>query len=637
MTMNETPPAASATASPDTETATPAASAAPVSRIRWGIIGCGDVVERKAAAGIVAANGQSIVSAMRNDEEKLQRFAQKYAVPHTTTDAQEVVAHPDVDMVYIATPPDLHLHYARMAVAAGKGVLIEKPAGRCAAETGAIAALCEAAQVPGYASYYRRYQDKFQKVKALLQEGAIGPLVAVRYEFRERRAEGDNWRADPARSGGGRFYDLAGHVLDLIDLFCGPLEFVSGDAQNLVPLDVTEHFSALHFHGRAQDGNSVHGHASWNFAAIDKADELVLEGFHGRIRCSALKQSGAVILEVDQTLQNTWKGSWFNRTRKKLRNKYWPLKKQRWQFAKPANTHLGLFEAIAHSAGTQGDNRDHLQVAVRTAQLMDGALEEFYGGRDAFWDHPQRWKNLGTIPRAAAAQSQHTYAADVDAAQVEQFRTLGYAGPFASDIEGLESVFVPVKERKDVHLKDPQFFRLCTHPSITERVAALVGSDDLSIFKTRIHTKVGFTAQTQPKHAIVPWHQDVGSKNGGYDAQDNPVPTYTVWLALDDVGPDSGPLCILPGTHTTLYGDYRMNFHANLLETGALTEEEVAQAIPLVMKRGEFLVFHSWLLHGSSPNDTPQRRAGFNIRYVENARRGTEAYPYVDLSPLAWP
>ncbi len=624
MTKTENPPTSSTAATDFVASET----------IRWGIIGCGDVVERKAASGLVAASGQSIVSAMRNDEDKLHAFAKKFDVPHTTTNPQEVVSHPDVDMVYIATPPDLHLQYAQLAVAAGKGVLIEKPAGRCAADTRAIAALCEEAGVPGYASYYRRYQEKFQKIKALLQSGAIGPLVSVHYEFRERRAEGDNWRADPARSGGGRFYDLAGHVLDLIDLFCGPLEFVSGDAHNLVPVDITEHFSALHFRGRAQDGSTVPCHASWNFAAIDKADELVIEGFHGRIRCSALKQSGAVVLEVDQTLQNTWKGSWFNRTRKKLRNKYWPLKKQRWQFAKPDNTHLGLFEAIGRSAGFDGDNRAHLQVAVRTAQLMDGTLENFYGGREVFWEHPQRWQNLSTTVRAQATHSRAEYAADVDAAQIEQFKTQGYAGPYASDIQGLESVFVPVKERKDVHLKDPQFFRLCTHPSITERVAALVGTDDLSIFKTRIHTKVGFTSQTQPKHAIVPWHQDVGGKNGGYDAQDNPVPTYTVWIALDDVGPDSGPLCILPGTHTTLYGDYRMNFHANLLESGALTEEEVARAIPLVMKRGEFLVFHSWLLHGSSPNDTPDRRAGFNIRYVENARRGTEEYPYVDLSPF---
>lgn len=602
--------------------------------LRWGIIGCGDVVERKAASGIVALPNQRIVSAMRRDEDKLRRFAERYDVPHTTTNPAEVANHPDVDIVYIATPPDVHLQYAQLVVAAGKNVLIEKPVGRCSAETQAIAELCRDAGVLGFPSYYRRFQPKFQKVRELIESGAIGSLVSVHYTFRERLSDGDGWRSDPARSGGGSVYDLAGHVLDLIDLFCGPLSFVSGAAENLSPLDVTEHFAQLHFTGSSPDGHAVHGSASWNFAALDKQDELIIEGFHGRIRCSGLKQSGVVTLEVDQTLQNTWKGSFLNRTRKKLRNKYWPLRTTKWRFSKPDNTHIGLFQEIGDVVARSEKNLDHLDAAVRTASLMDGSLQNYYGSRNVgFWDHPQNWKSLGAVHRGYAQRGGAKDYNDVTEAQVQQFQETGFAGPFTSDVEGLKSLFVPVKERKDVHLKDPQFFRLCAHPSITQRVAALVGSDDLSVFKTRIHTKVGFTSKTEPKHAIVPWHQDVGDRNGGYDAEGNPVPTYTVWIALDDVGPEAGPLCVLPGTQNKLYGDYHKNFHAGLVEKGDLTKEDLEKAIPLTLKRGEFCVFHSWLLHGSSSNETPNRRAGFNIRYVENAKRGTEEYSYVDLSP----
>lgn len=603
--------------------------------INWGIIGCGDVVERKAASGIVAMPNQKIVSAMRNNWEKLREFADRFQVDHVTTDPEAVVNHPDVDMVYIATPPNFHCEYARLAIKAGKGVLVEKPVGRCAAEAAAIERLCREADVPGFPSYYRRYQPKYQKVHELLHSGAIGSLVSVQYTFRERLSRRDGWRNDPAWSGGGTFFDLAGHVLDLLDLFCGPLEFVSGAAENLYPLDVTEHYTQLHFRGVATDGSPVHGSASWNFAAVDRTDELVLQGLHGRIRCRGLKQAGEVILEVDQTLERTWKGSFVNRARKKLRNRFRPLKVKKWRFRKPLDTHAGLFREIGRVFDREGANREHLEAAVRTSVLMDKALESYYGGRElGYWDHPSRWRSPKYAHRTGGNAAGARRYDDVSEAQIEQFRTQGYAGPFASDVQGLDSLFVPEKERKDAHLKDSQFFRLGTHPSITGRVAALVGSDDLSIFKTRIHTKVGFTSQTQSKHAVVPWHQDIGAGNGGYDADGNPVPTFTVWMALDDVGPEAGPLCVLPGTHTRLYGDFQKNFHAELLETGALTEEEASKAVPLTMKRGEFCVFHSWLLHGSSPNETPNRRVGFNIRYVENARRGTEEYPYVDLAPV---
>ena len=225
-------------------------------------------------------------------------------------------------------------------------------------------------------------------------------------------------------------------------------------------------------------------------------------------------------------------------------------------------------------------------------------------------------------------------ASDVDAEARKRFERDGWAGPFVAEIPGLGSTFLPAKERKDLHRTDPQLFRICTHPSIVDRVAALVDTTALSIFKTRLHLKIAETQKNAPKHAIVPWHQDVGKGNGGYSADGKPIPTYTVWLALDDVTLDSGPLCILPGTHRRLYGNYRENFHANLVESGELTEAEIEGAVPLPMRRGEFCVFHSWLLHGSASNETQGRRAGLNIRFMRTSDTPDETYDLVDVSPI---
>jgi|GEM_PF-78212 len=612
----------------------------PAAEVRWGIIGCGDVVARKAATGLLATPGHRIVSAMRRTASELEAFGRRFGVAHLTTDAAVLLARADVDMVYIATPPDLHLHYARLAAAAGKGVLIEKPCGRCAAETQAIAEACGDARVPVFASYYRRYLPKFQTVRALLAAGTIGPVVAVSYRFRERGGAAD-WRQNPERSGGGSFYDLACHVLDLIDLLFGPLDCKGGDARNLRAERVTEDLVTLLWQGRSVDGGIVQGTASWNFASTEKVDELLIEGQRGRIRCQAMKVFGDVRVEVDRTLDDTGKGSIGTRIRKQLRNRLLSVRTVSIAHPRPVHTHAPLFAsigaAIADGSAAEGS---HFTAALHTARLMDAALTGYYGGREiGFWDRPERWQSLRArvrVERAAAPPAQRAaLAADITDAVRLQFERDGWAGPFDADVPGLASTFVPEKERKDLHLTDPQIFSICTHPAIVERVAALVGATALSIFKTRVHTKAAETLKTAPKHAVVPWHQDAGVDNGGHDLAGNAIPTWTVWLALDDVGADSGPVCVLPGTQRKLYGNYDENFDARLVERGHLTQADVDRAVPLLMRRGQFCVFHSWLLHASAPNNTKARRAGLNIRFVRDSDRVPGEYDYVQLEP--WP
>jgi predicted dehydrogenase/ectoine hydroxylase-related dioxygenase (phytanoyl-CoA dioxygenase family) len=605
--------------------------------IRWGVIGCGDVVARKAAGGLLATPGQRIVAAMRRDEAALRAFGERFDVPFVTTSADALLSREDVDLVYIATPPDLHVHYAQRAAAAGKGVLVEKPCGRCGAETVAIDAACAAAGVPLFASYYRRHLPKFRHVRALLDTGVIGPVVAASYRLRERGAAG-GWRQSPQRAGGGSFQDLAGHVLDILDLLLGPLDCVAGDARNLRGGGITEDLVLLQFRGRAADGAVVPGHASFCFASTEKVDELLIEGQRGRIRCEAMKFSGDVFVETDRTLADTGKGSPLTRARKLLRNRFRGVRRDVATFPRPPESHAALFAAIgAAMADGSGARREHFAPALRTARLLDGALAGYYGGREiGFWEHPERFASLRARARAqAAAPRPRDYAADVTDAVRARFVADGFAGPFDTDIEGLASAFVPEKERKDLHLVDAQFFAIATHASVVDRVAALVGTPALSIFKSRLHNKVAETAKRAPKHAVVPWHQDAGVDNGGHDAAGNAIETWTVWLALDDVGPGAGPVRVLPGTHRRLYGNYNENFDARLVECGLITADDVARAVPLTMRRGQFCVFHSWLLHASAPNDSLGRRAGLNVRFVRDADRVPGEYTYVEVSP--WP
>ena len=102
--------------------------------ITWGIIGVGDVCEVKSGPGFQKAAQSELKSVMRRDAEKAQDFATRHGVPHASGDADDLLKDPEIDAIYIATPPDYHLEYTQRALAAGKHVYVEKPMARSGSE-----------------------------------------------------------------------------------------------------------------------------------------------------------------------------------------------------------------------------------------------------------------------------------------------------------------------------------------------------------------------------------------------------------------------------------------------------------------------------------------------------------------------
>ncbi|MEJ2130970.1 MAG: Gfo/Idh/MocA family oxidoreductase [Gammaproteobacteria bacterium] len=259
----------------------------------WGIIGAGDVVERKTGPALQAAANSRVVALMRRSADKAEALASRLGVGVWTTDAREVIHHPDVDAVYVATPPEHHLEFARAVCEAGKPCLVEKPAGRSEEELRAMVDVFRAAGVPLFVSYYRRYLPRFMKVKEILDSGALGAIVSIDYRLYKTPRDGD-WNQDPRASGGGRFYGLACHMLDVLDFFFGPLAFKGGGAVNAIPRHAAEDAVALSFATR--DG--AIGSALWNFASTRSRDELVIEGLGGRIRMEGLSHGAPVRVEL---------------------------------------------------------------------------------------------------------------------------------------------------------------------------------------------------------------------------------------------------------------------------------------------------------------------------------------------------
>ena len=233
--------------------------------IRWGIVGCGEVAEVKSGPGFQKAAHSTLVAVMRRDAARAEDFARRHGVPRWHTDADAIFEAPDIDAVYIATLPDTHREYALRCAAAGKAVYVEKPMAMDAGECDAMVAACAAAGVPLWVGYYRRALPRFLAVRDRLREGAIGEVREVVSRQSQRAATPGSgvraWRADPARSGGGAFFEGAVHTLDFLDFLFGPLEVVdahaesrAGDARLEDRVDASYRFAG-----------GVAGRGSWDF------------------------------------------------------------------------------------------------------------------------------------------------------------------------------------------------------------------------------------------------------------------------------------------------------------------------------------------------------------------------------------
>jgi predicted dehydrogenase len=253
--------------------------------VRWGIIGCGNVTEVKSGPAFQKAAHSELVAVMRRDGARARDYAQRHGVPAWYDDAQKLIDDPNVDAVYVATPPSTHKQYALAAIAARKPVYIEKPMAMNADECAQIVHAGAAANVPVFVAYYRRRLPRFLKVQELLRAGAIGTprivnvLVHVPHEARYHDPQNLPWHVRPEIAGGGLFVDIGCHTLDMLDYLLGPITSVSGQASNQLHAYPAEDTVAMSF----AFGSGVLGTGLWNFGSFANEDRVEIVGDAGRL------------------------------------------------------------------------------------------------------------------------------------------------------------------------------------------------------------------------------------------------------------------------------------------------------------------------------------------------------------------
>ncbi len=259
-----------------------------LNEIRWGFIGCGEVTEKKSGPAFSLVSGSKVVAVMSRDFSKAQDYANRHSINNFYNDPISLINDPNVNAVYIATPPSSHSTFALMAMRAGKPVYVEKPLASSYEDCLRINRISEQNNVPCFVAYYRRYLPYFQKVKELAYSGDIGKILSVQIRFAVPPRELDYntknlpWRLQPdIAGGGGYFYDLASHQLDLLQYMFGIITEAEGYGCNMAGLyKVEDTFNACF-----KFDSGVSGSASWCFVAHKSArtDRIEIVGDKGMI------------------------------------------------------------------------------------------------------------------------------------------------------------------------------------------------------------------------------------------------------------------------------------------------------------------------------------------------------------------
>lgn len=349
----------------------------PFEVVRWGIIGVGDVCHIKSGPAFQKCEGSELVAVMRRTESLAKDFALRYGVPAWYSDVDKLLCDPNVNAVYIATPPGSHLEIALKCAASNKPTFIEKPVARNTTETLCIIDAFAKRGVPLFSAYYRRGQKRFIKAQEIVKSGQLGKITSLSYSLLKAPFVPQSpsislpWRLRGKYAGGGLIMDLGCHTIDIIDFIVGPLHNVHGVATNTLGTYAVEDSISL----CATLENGAIATMSWSFAAPEEEDLIVIRGTSGVLKLSTFGDEPILLTSVigEDNVR----------------------KVQEFHIEKPKHAHQPLVQLIVDElrcvngnkkSPSKGDN------ALRCAKVLDAILQSYYGDRtDDFWEREGKW------------------------------------------------------------------------------------------------------------------------------------------------------------------------------------------------------------------------------------------------------
>lgn len=320
--------------------------------VNWGIIGCGDVCEVKSGPAFNKVANSKLVAVMRRNRDKAKDFAQRHGVPKFFSDATELISDPEVNAIYIATPPSSHESYTEMALKAGKPVYVEKPVTIDSVSLDRMIDMEKLHHGKVSVAHYRRGLALFNNIKQLLRNGEIGNVKLILLRTLQPIASKiitqteDNWRIKPEISGGGLFHDLSPHQLDIMYWIFGSPKHVHVRTANQGRLYNAPDLTMV----QIEFTKDIHFNGVWDFnvAETATADLCEIIGDRGSIRFSFFRISTIELITKDRT--------------KILEEEY------------PVNIQQPHIDNVVKYFRGEGENPCSLNEALVTMKIMDKAV-----------------------------------------------------------------------------------------------------------------------------------------------------------------------------------------------------------------------------------------------------------------------
>jgi len=325
-------------------------------QVNWGIIGCGNVTEVKSGPAFNRIKDSNLVAVMRRNADKAEDYARRHGVPEWYDDAKKLIDAPNINAVYVATPPDSHAKYTIMAAEAGKHIYVEKPMALHFSECQEMIHAAKKAGVSLFVAYYRRCLPYFVKIKELMESGRIGSPRLVNINLfkpmvKQKLKKDDlPWRFKPEISGGGLFVDLGSHQLDYLDYLFGPTVSVNAFAANQTGLYPAEDIVSANF----LFDSGVLGSGTWCFTVSEKndTDEIVIVGSKGKISFSTFDFK-PIKVESESGMET-------------------------FHFQRPKYIQEALIQTVVDELLNRGQCPSTGITASRTTRVMDEILKDYY-------------------------------------------------------------------------------------------------------------------------------------------------------------------------------------------------------------------------------------------------------------------
>ncbi len=334
--------------------------------IRWGFLGCGKVVMTKSGDSFRNVPDSTISVIMKRDLEGAKKAAEYFGAAEYCDNVEELLSK-EIDAVYIATPPGKHYEQALACLKAGKAVYLEKPFARNYTEAKELTEAFEKAGVSLYIGHYRRALPRFLKIRNLLHAKLIGEVEHVEFYlnriFSPKEAE-NSWLYNPVLSGGGKYYDIAPHTVDIFNFLFGDITEVNGDVKNLgtgCPLENVVTMSVKTVRG-------ITGNLKFDCVADTKSDRMVVMGTNGTMEFSVHGKTDVIVKDLQGIVL------------------------EQFDLPDPKMVEQPMVQTVVEDLLGKGVCESKASEVLVTYDIIDRVLDGFYGGRsDDFWNHQERY------------------------------------------------------------------------------------------------------------------------------------------------------------------------------------------------------------------------------------------------------